>query len=114
MSEPADSGSPAPPSPAEPVPSRADAARTGLLVFFALAERPRRVESATLLYVLLLWWIVPGLLDVMGFPAAAQAFRPTSLSPGAGVLVMIVHLAIVAGGVAWRWRKRRLALTRAV
>lgn len=86
----------------------------GLLVFFALAERPRRVESATLLYMALLWWIIPGLLDVLGWPAAAQAFRPMSLAPWAAVLVMAVHLAIVGGGIAWRWRKRRLALTRGV
>jgi hypothetical protein len=77
----------------------------GLLVFFALAARPRRVETVTVLYIVLLWWVVPGMLDVFGLPALSHAVRPTGLPGAWGALVMAVHVAIVWGAVAWRWRR---------
>lgn len=77
----------------------------GLLVFFALAARPRRVEMATLLYIALLWWVVPGLLDIAGLESVAQVFRPIALAGWQAVLVMALHVAIVWGAVAWRWRR---------
>jgi hypothetical protein len=82
----------------------------GLLVFFALAPRARRVEITTLFYVLLLWWVVPGMLDVAGLRAFSQAFRPFALPGWAGVLVMAVHVALVWAAVAWRWRRAGEAL----
>ena len=82
----------------------------GLLVFFALARRPRRVEAMTLLYIVLLWWIVPGLADIAVLPGLSQAFRPIGLAGWQGTLVMAVHVAAVWGAVAWRWRRRGEAL----
>jgi len=77
----------------------------GLFVFFALAPRPRRVETAALLYIVLLWWVVPGLLDVFGLEGVAQAIRPIGLPGWQGALVMAVHVAVAWGAVAWRWRR---------
>ncbi len=83
---------------------------TGLLVFFALAARPRRVETAALLYIVLLWWVVPGLLNVFGLTALSQAVRPIGLPGWQGALVMAAHVVVVWGAVAWRWRRAGLAL----
>ncbi len=82
----------------------------GLLAFFALAARPRRVEATALLYIVLAWWIVPGLLDVFGLHALSQAVRPIGLAGWLGTLVMATQAAIVWAGVAWRWRRREFAL----
>jgi hypothetical protein len=82
----------------------------GILVFFALAPRPRRVETMAALYIALLWWVVPSALDVFGLHALSQAVRPIGLAGWQGTLVMAVHVAIVWSGVAWRWRRRGLAL----
>ncbi len=84
----------------------------GLLVFFTLAPRARRSEGVTLLYIALLWWVLPGLLEVSGLHTAAQAFRPFSLADWQAALVMAAHVAIVWGGVAWRWRRMQHAMDR--
>jgi len=76
----------------------------GILVFFALSPRPRRVETTAVLYIVLLWWVLPGLADVFGLHAVSQAIRPIGLA-GWGALVMAVQVALVWAGVAWRWRR---------
>ena len=84
----------------------------GVLVFLALASRPRRVEGTTLLYLVLLWWVVPGLLAVMGLDAAAALVLPGGLSGVAGVVAMAAQVVLVGAGVALRWRRMAAALDR--
>ena len=78
-----------------------------ILAFFALAPRARRVEAATLLYMVLLSYILPMFLDAIGLEAAARLFLPSGMGswPAAGILAM--HAAIAAGLLAWRWRRQQ-------
>jgi hypothetical protein len=83
------------------------AARDGaILVFFASAARPRRVEGSTLLCLALLWWVIPGLLSVMGLGDAAAVVNPfLSWSGTTAAVVMGVQAAIAAWLAAARWRR---------
>jgi hypothetical protein len=76
-----------------------------ILVFFASAARPRRVEGATFLYLVLLSWVIPGLLAALGLGAAAQVLMPFATLDGPrAALVMGVQAALAWGFAVWRWR----------
>jgi hypothetical protein len=78
----------------------------GLLVFFALGRRPKRVEGVTLLYIVLLDWVIPGLLGALGLRPLAMAIMPMGKLDGwQAALVIAAHVVIVWALVAWRWRK---------
>lgn len=79
----------------------------GILVFFCLAPRARRVEAATLLYVVLLSYVTPVFLAGVGLAAAATVFWPFGHGSWAAAGVMGLHVAVVAAAVAWRWRRAR-------
>ncbi|WP_045224479.1 hypothetical protein [Methyloterricola oryzae] len=69
----------------------------GLLYFFSLGRRPERAASTTLVYLLLLYIVLPGLLNLigLGFLAFPAAFP---LQPGATWLAPMIaagHLAAV-------------------
>ena len=76
-----------------------------ILMLFALAPRARRVEAATLLYVVLLSYVVPVFLAGIGFPAAAKAFMPVGIGSWQAAGVMAAHVAVALALVAWRWRR---------
>jgi hypothetical protein len=78
----------------------------GLLVFFALARKPGRVEGVTLLYIVLLGWILPGLLRAVGLGPLATALMPIGRLDGwQAALVVAAQVAIMWTLVAWRWRR---------
>lgn len=82
----------------------------GLLAFFALGPRARRVEAATLLYIVLLWWVIPGLLFAMGLTAIATFVLPFGYLDGwQATLIAGVHAAIAWSLVAWRWVRAQKA-----
>ncbi|MEQ1776787.1 MAG: hypothetical protein ABL891_23620, partial [Burkholderiales bacterium] len=73
--------------------------------FFALAKQPRRVEAATLFYLILLYGLLPGLLKVSGADAVAQfIFPPLSKNALFATAVLAVHAAIAVSLTVWRWR----------
>lgn len=76
-----------------------------ILAFFAFGAKPRRVEAVTILYLALLWWIVPGLLAATGLAALAKVVNPffTMEGPGTAV-VMGAQAAIALFLAAHRWR----------
>ena len=77
----------------------------GILLIFAFAWQPRRVETATFFYLVLLYGIVPGLLSAAGMAAVAELVLPPVLeSPGKATVVVVVQLAIVAALVYRRMR----------
>jgi hypothetical protein len=78
----------------------------GLLVFFALGRRPKRVEGVTLLYIVLLDWVIPGLLGALGLTPLATAIMPMGkLDAWQAALVVAAHVVVVWALVAWRWRR---------
>lgn len=78
----------------------------GLLVFFALGRKPKRVEGVTLLYIVLLDWVIPGLLGALGLEALATALMPLGKIDGwQAALVVAAHVGIMWALVAWRWRR---------
>jgi hypothetical protein len=78
----------------------------GLLVFFALGARPRRVEAVLLFYLVLLYWLVPSLLASLGARDAAGFVLPFGKMGGwQAAVVALIHAAIAWGLVAWRWHR---------
>jgi len=77
----------------------------GILVFFALSPSARRTEAATMLYLALLYWILPGVLTVAGLGRAAGTFFPILFGGAGAVAGAAVHVAIAWGLAAWRWRR---------
>jgi len=76
-----------------------------ILQFFALARRPRRVEAATLFYLMLLYLLVPSLLSGISLDTAASIVRPNIVErPVFATVVLAVQSAIAIALAWWRWR----------
>lgn len=76
-----------------------------ILLVFAFAWQPRRVETATFFYLVLLYGIVPALLKAAGMETIAELVLPPVLeAPGKATLVAAVQLAIAVALVRWRLR----------
>jgi len=76
-----------------------------ILLVFAFAWQPRRVETAAFFYLVLLYGIVPALLKAAGLETIAELVLPPVLeAPGKATLVAAVQLAIAVALVQWRLR----------
>ena len=74
-----------------------------LLHWFAFARHPRRVVATTVIYLALLYGLLPWLLSVLGADALAATLRP---SPGGLNTAAAAMQASVAVALAvWRWRR---------
>jgi hypothetical protein len=74
--------------------------------FFALARQPRRIEAATLFYLILLYGLLPGLLKAFGADAVAQFILPPLSKNAAFTTVIMAVQAAIAIALAYaRWRK---------
>lgn len=85
----------------------------GILMFFLAAPKPKRAEGTTLVYMLVLDWILPGMLHAMNLEVIARLVLP--LGEGNAWLQIVVALA-QAGLVWWfAWLRisARIASTRA-
>lgn len=84
-----------------------------LLHFFSLGPRPQKAVMATLVYLGLLYWLLPSLLGAADLDAVAAWLRP---SPGSRPLVSIsaglLNAAVAIALVAWRWRQRLASMAR--
>ena len=79
---------------------------TALYMFFALARQPRRVETATIFYLALLYWLVPMLLNAAGAKGIAELVLPPFWErPGLATAVAAVQAVAVVAAASWRWRK---------
>ncbi len=76
----------------------------GLLVFLALAAKPKRVDGTTLLYMVLLSGLIPGVLQAFSEPLAAVFMPLGRLNGGQAAMVFAAHVILVWGAAAWRWR----------
>jgi hypothetical protein len=95
-----------------PIPLTLLAARdAGLLLFFAAAPKPRRVLGTTLVYILLLNWVIPWLLHSLDLHFLAQLSFPVGAGNGALEIVSALAQACIACGLAYRRTAARLAST---
>jgi hypothetical protein len=79
-----------------------------LFLVFAFAPAPRRVEAATLFYLVLAYGAIPWLLHSGGFGAVADFVLPPVFErPVFSALVTGVQCALVCGLALWRWRRLR-------
>jgi hypothetical protein len=84
----------------------------GVLCFFALGPKARRVEGTTFVYLVLLSGILPTLFSVMGLEALSLALVPFKLGGWQASLVMLVHVVIVWAAAIARWRRLERSLDR--
>ena len=76
-----------------------------ILLIFAFAWQPRRVEAAVFFYLVLLYGVVPGLLKAAGMEMVADLVLPPLLeAPGKATAVAAVQLVIAVVLVQWRLR----------
>ncbi len=74
--------------------------------FFALARQPRRVEAATLFYLVLLYGLLPGLLKAFGADTIANfVLPPLSGNVAFSFGVMTVQASLATALAVMRWRK---------
>lgn len=73
-----------------------------ILLFFAAATQPRRVVGTTLVYMLLLDWIIPGLLLAFGFDALSALIFPLGQGNAWAKCAVALAQACLAGWLAWR------------
>ena len=86
-----------------PIPSVLLAARdAGIFLFFAAAVSPKRVVGTTIVYMLLLDWILPGLLRSFGLTQFAELVFPFGQGNSWALIASALLQAIVAGWFAYR------------
>ena len=90
-----------------PVPLFLLAARdAALCLFFTFARQPRRAEAAALFYLVLLYWLVPMLLNSAGAKGIADLVLPPFWErPGFAAIVAAVQAAAMIAAAVWRWRR---------
>jgi hypothetical protein len=77
-----------------------------IFLVFSLARAPRRVETTTLLYLVLLYLILPGVCKLAGADTfGALVLPPVFERPVFASGVLAVHAAIAVGLVVYRWRQ---------
>jgi hypothetical protein len=80
----------------------------GILVFFSLSVRPRRVEATAMVYMILLSSILPGFLGAVGAKRAALLLLPVHVLDGPRApVVMALQAAVVWTLVLLRWKRLR-------
>jgi|CXWL01.1.fsa_nt_gi hypothetical protein len=81
----------------------------GIFLFFAFARQSRRVEAAMVFYLVMLYWVVPGLATLAGWEGLAQFLLPVLFeSAGAAIGVAALHAGAGIALLAWRWRGYRI------
>jgi hypothetical protein len=85
-----------------------------ILQFFALARRPKRVETATLFYLVMLYLLLPGLLSGMSLDTVSSIVRPAITGNIAyTVAILLVQVGIAIALAWWRFRTIHAADTAA-
>ena len=78
-----------------------------LLHYFGFAQKSQRPELTTLVYLALLYWLIPGLLKLMQLDGVAMLFLPpVSARPLVSIAVICLHLSVIGFLLFKRWRRR--------
>ena len=76
-----------------------------ILLFFAFAKQARRVEAAAIIYMVLLYWLLPGLLRMAGLETASEIVLPLLIKPALGSVIAFAQAGIAIFLCVARWRK---------
>lgn len=77
-----------------------------IFMWFSFAAQPRRVEASALLYMVVLYGLVPAILRAMDARALADLVLPPFWDrPGYAVVVAGVHALLAVAAAAWRWKR---------
>ncbi|MGC3982746.1 MAG: hypothetical protein QM808_15965 [Steroidobacteraceae bacterium] len=86
-----------------PIPLTLLAARdAGILMFFLAAPQPKRAVGTTIIYIVILSWILPFMLNAMDMPRLSQFILPFGNGSTALQLTGATLQAIIALALAWR------------
>lgn len=78
-----------------------------LLHFFSLGRQPGRPVMATLIYLGVLYWLLPALLRSAGMEVVANLLLPPVIErPAIGLAAGVVNAGAGVALVVWRWRQR--------
>jgi len=76
-----------------------------LILFFNFAKNPKRADMIMILSLGLLYWVIPGIMNSMGFDAATAMFWPQSDHKSfIGVVAAGLELSLVMVLVVKRWK----------
>ena len=76
-----------------------------ILLYFTFAPQARRVEAATLVYLVMLYWLLPGIFRMADFDTLSDLILPVLINPGLGSLLACAQAAIAVCLCVARWRK---------
>ncbi len=78
---------------------------TAIFMLFAYAAQPRRVEASAILYLALLYGLVPAILRAVEAHTLADLVLPPFWDrPGYAALIAATHAALAVSAAVWRWR----------
>jgi hypothetical protein len=77
-----------------------------IFMWFSFAAQPRRVEASAVLYMVVLYGLVPAILRAMDARALADLVLPPFWDrPGYAVAVAGVHALLAVAAAVWRWKR---------
>ncbi len=77
----------------------------GLLLFFNLGRNPKRADMLTVLYLALLYGVIPTILAAVNLDLLTTLFWPRKdLQPILGMMAVMVEVLVMSWLVARRWR----------
>lgn len=78
-----------------------------ILLAASNSARPERAEIATMIYLGLLYWLVPALLEMLGLDAMSLALRPKFwIHPGQATGILLVQIVACASWAYYAYRLR--------
>jgi hypothetical protein len=80
----------------------------GLLLFFNLGRNPKRADMLTVVFLALLYFVIPGIFSALDFNLMTSLFWPRiDLQPGFGLGAALVEVAAVLALLIRRWQRIR-------
>ncbi len=76
-----------------------------ILLFFSFAKQARRAEATAVLYIVLLYWLLPGIFNMMDLNVVAEIILPVLMDSAMGILVAALQAAGVIALCVARWRR---------
>lgn len=83
-----------------------------LVLFLNLGDRPKRADLIALLWLLLLYGLIPAIVNLLGFDPATALFWPSTGHPLVSVVAALAQMAGGWGLTLRRWQQRHAVVVR--